>query len=427
MTDNGAPKRLWIWHDSDESEDRRLVSEEPESANDGADEYVLARSIIPAPREDGYSAGVRAALEQGGGVWRSCTGCYETDEGYPTAPIDPVFGCERGAGCRECGGIGAVWDSTDYSDMADWIGREELKDEQIRAALRMADETFRDLGWHAKFEVTSAALKVLALEAEPEPNQASFRAGVRAALKAIPLPPMPVNPTEFSAGARHAYLAARAAVKALLSAEAEVAPEPDPSARVKEALVKLEAAASEVSRIGASPGPQWPPLRTAIITAKAALNAISPTFAPASWKDACRVKNGSDICEEPCARCAAPAAGPALGPEGQPAPLPVAWKILLRGLPSHLTENKFDAELAAKVDGVIVVPLYMHPAPVPYAVPETGYGEFKRHTLATIAEAVGISFRPAAQARKAAAQADACDCGYAGCHHARTAADQERG
>lgn len=30
-------------------------------------------------------------------------------------------------------------------------------DEAI-SALRMADETFRDLGWHSKYEVTSAAI-----------------------------------------------------------------------------------------------------------------------------------------------------------------------------------------------------------------------------------------------------------------------------
>lgn len=56
---------------------------------------------------------VREAMKSGG-FWRSCSGCYTTNEGYPTAPRDPVFKCELGLGCSECGGIGAVWDDGNY-------------------------------------------------------------------------------------------------------------------------------------------------------------------------------------------------------------------------------------------------------------------------------------------------------------------------
>ena len=54
------------------------------------------------------------------GFWRSCSGCYETEDGQNVHgyPHSNVFGCIIGSGCRECGGIGAVWDTTDYDDMA---------------------------------------------------------------------------------------------------------------------------------------------------------------------------------------------------------------------------------------------------------------------------------------------------------------------
>ncbi len=32
-----------------------------------------------------------------------------------------AFKCYLGSGCRECGGLGATWDSTDYADMADYL------------------------------------------------------------------------------------------------------------------------------------------------------------------------------------------------------------------------------------------------------------------------------------------------------------------
>lgn len=40
----------------------------------------------------------------------------------------------------------------------------------------------------------------------------------------------------------------------------------------------------------------------------------APEPAARHWKDACRETNGPEICDEPCARCAAPAAGPAPEP-----------------------------------------------------------------------------------------------------------------
>lgn len=63
--------------------------------------------------------GVAEAARDGGGAWRSCSGCHELNEGHDTGPMSKVFGCALGGGCRECGGIGAVWDTTDYAAMGD--------------------------------------------------------------------------------------------------------------------------------------------------------------------------------------------------------------------------------------------------------------------------------------------------------------------
>lgn len=51
------------------------------------------------------------------GFWHSCSGCRETFEGRSCGhyPVHPLFNCEMGAGCGECGGIGVLWDDIDYS------------------------------------------------------------------------------------------------------------------------------------------------------------------------------------------------------------------------------------------------------------------------------------------------------------------------
>jgi len=73
------------------------------------------------------SKGIKDAIEEGGGFWRSCTGCYETNEGYPPngAYFSKVFKCYLGNGCDECGGIGAIWDDTDYEEMAEYMMQED--------------------------------------------------------------------------------------------------------------------------------------------------------------------------------------------------------------------------------------------------------------------------------------------------------------
>lgn len=52
------------------------------------------------------------------GFWHSCSGCYDTEDGHPTGSYahSAVFGCALGSGCHECGGLGVIWDNSDYSD-----------------------------------------------------------------------------------------------------------------------------------------------------------------------------------------------------------------------------------------------------------------------------------------------------------------------
>lgn len=63
--------------------------------------------------------GVAETLAEGDGLWRSCTGCHELNEGHDTGPYSKTLKCHLGGGCSECGGIGAIWDTTDYQAMVD--------------------------------------------------------------------------------------------------------------------------------------------------------------------------------------------------------------------------------------------------------------------------------------------------------------------
>ena len=68
-------------------------------------------------------ANVVEAAADGKGFWKSCSGCHESNEGHPTGPYHPALQCHVGGGCFECGGIGAVWDTTDYAAMGDYLAR----------------------------------------------------------------------------------------------------------------------------------------------------------------------------------------------------------------------------------------------------------------------------------------------------------------
>jgi hypothetical protein len=98
-----------------------LCRVEPNKRDDFVPLYTTPPAV-PAPVQEPELplelGGVQEAIKEGSGVWRSCSGCHELNEGHATGPFSKVFGCALGNGCSECGGIGAVWDDTDYEEMA---------------------------------------------------------------------------------------------------------------------------------------------------------------------------------------------------------------------------------------------------------------------------------------------------------------------
>ncbi len=105
--------------------------------------------------------GVERELREGSGVWRSCTGCHELNEGVPTGPYSSIMKCHLGGGCFECGGIGAIWDNMDYSDYGkenqparvrkdlSWISSMSLDELRDAVAFLTVDqrETLRKFIW----------------------------------------------------------------------------------------------------------------------------------------------------------------------------------------------------------------------------------------------------------------------------------------
>lgn len=92
--------------------------------------------------------GIAEAIGNGGGFWRSCSGCHESNKGMATGPFSETIKCHLGVGCSECGGIGAIWDTTDYDAMADFMAAEyqqrtettePVGQGQLRDATKMVD------------------------------------------------------------------------------------------------------------------------------------------------------------------------------------------------------------------------------------------------------------------------------------------------
>jgi hypothetical protein len=71
--------------------------------------------------------GISEQVKEGAGFWSPCSGCYETEDGQPVAryAYSAVMQSPLGAGCRECGGLGAVWDNIDYDELAHIEGLDE--------------------------------------------------------------------------------------------------------------------------------------------------------------------------------------------------------------------------------------------------------------------------------------------------------------
>ncbi|KWU16275.1 hypothetical protein [Achromobacter xylosoxidans] len=91
---------------------------------DGYTRAALASAPVAGEAVALELRGVPETINEGDGFWRSCTGCHELNEGRDTGPYSAVLRSHLGQGCSECGGIGAIWDSTDYQAMADDMARD---------------------------------------------------------------------------------------------------------------------------------------------------------------------------------------------------------------------------------------------------------------------------------------------------------------
>lgn len=76
--------------------------------------------------------------EEHDGYWAPCSGCYETEDGYPvgTYSHSEALRCALGSGCSECGGLGAVWDATEWEGYAAFCAEQDAKRDAVRIMRR---------------------------------------------------------------------------------------------------------------------------------------------------------------------------------------------------------------------------------------------------------------------------------------------------
>ncbi|CAD6536089.1 hypothetical protein LMG27952_03105 [Paraburkholderia hiiakae] len=105
---------------------------------------ALPSDAAQAPAVPVELLGVEEQMKNGDGFWRTCSGCHETEDGRDVGhyPFSNVLNCTLGGGCSECGGIGAIWDNTDYDDKADWIERRERDTEKTIDAIMEQAQVF---------------------------------------------------------------------------------------------------------------------------------------------------------------------------------------------------------------------------------------------------------------------------------------------
>lgn len=74
------------------------------------DHEADVRAALDA-KPDPALIGITEEMKESGGHWMPCTGCYDTEDGYPTQKYaySPALQTDIGCGCHECGGLGAVW------------------------------------------------------------------------------------------------------------------------------------------------------------------------------------------------------------------------------------------------------------------------------------------------------------------------------
>ena len=91
------------------------------------------------------------------GFWIACSGCQESDEGYLSEELWPhskVFKVQPGSGCTECGGLGVLWDDTDYEAFGKFITGDENAPTSVEQAV--AAETLQDVLDQERYKVALA-------------------------------------------------------------------------------------------------------------------------------------------------------------------------------------------------------------------------------------------------------------------------------
>jgi hypothetical protein len=78
------------------------------------------RSLDNLEGKDAALIGVSSVMQESGGWWKNCSGCYDTEDGHPTMDyaFSKTLGCAVGIGCTECGGLGAVWEYYTEEELA---------------------------------------------------------------------------------------------------------------------------------------------------------------------------------------------------------------------------------------------------------------------------------------------------------------------
>lgn len=123
---------------------RRAAHHIPDASNVGEVKADAVKSVAVE------LSSVAETLENGDGFWQSCSGCHETEDGHPVGdyPYSDILKCDLGGGCSECGGIGAVWDNTDYEAMGREFERVEAQSAEKFIYDDVCDERLRqDKQW----------------------------------------------------------------------------------------------------------------------------------------------------------------------------------------------------------------------------------------------------------------------------------------
>jgi hypothetical protein len=115
---------------------------------------ALSRPVVDEAENAYHAHRIAEVMDDGDGFWRACSGCQESVDGYVSTrdyPHSKTFRCQPGGGCRECGGLGVIWDNIDYGAMAEDMLADEAEDDDL-ATLRAESERLREF-YHADADV----------------------------------------------------------------------------------------------------------------------------------------------------------------------------------------------------------------------------------------------------------------------------------